>query len=160
MYQRIMEILVLIMDEFEDVNLKSEQMDQVSENLIERGYTEQEINTAFYWLHNRLRISSEASAKKTQIDDVRETSHRVLHSLEKRYINAEAFGYLLQLKHLKLITIQDMEDIIERIYILDFRPATIDDIRMLVQSIIFEEGSNWAGNFRSLAAHQKTETCH
>ncbi len=160
MYHRIMELLVLIMDEFSDSNWKAEEMDQVSENLIERGYTEQEINTAFYWLYYRFDLQGGTPAQKVEIEEAAETSHRVLHNMERRYIEPEAFGYLLQLKHLKIISQREIEEIIERLFILDFQPATVEDVKSMVQSFIFEEGVSLPGILRSFEAPQKGETYH
>lgn len=160
MYQRIMEILVLLMDEFEGKNWKTDQMDQMSENLIQRGYTEQEINTAFYWLYHRFDWDSKAPPYLLDIHDPADTSHRVLHSLEQSYVTPEAFGYLLQLKHLKLITSKEMEEIIERLLILDIQPSGVEDVKSIVQSMLFEDGGLWSGNFRSIGPLNRGETYH
>ncbi len=160
MYQRIMEILVLIMDEFGSEKWHVEEMVQVSENLIERGYTEQEINTAFTWLHHRFQFDASLPADNVAIGEPEGTSHRVLHTLEQRYLNPEAHGYLLQLKHLSLIDSRELEEVIERLFILDFQPATVEDVAMIVQSMLFEEGGFGAGNLHLLAVTKKEETYH
>ena len=69
MYQRIMEILVLLMDEIDSENWNVEEMDQLSEDLIRRGYTEQEINTAFYWLNQRFSWNSSAPTQKLNLNE-------------------------------------------------------------------------------------------
>ncbi len=160
MYHRIMEILVFLMDEFGGTNWQPEQMNQVSDDLIQRGYTEQEINTAFYWLYNRFGWDSSTATYTLDINDPTETSHRVLHTQEQRYISPEAFGYLLQLKHLKLITSKDVEEIIERVLILDLQLATVEEVKMIVQSILFEDSDPLTANFQSLESTKKGETYH
>ncbi|MBU1882009.1 DUF494 family protein, partial [bacterium] len=82
MYQRIMEILILLMDELGGSSSSLDEMDQLSDDLIERGYTEQEINTAFYWLYNRFQKESTPLYHKFDITPPEESAHRVLHTLE------------------------------------------------------------------------------
>lgn len=160
MYQRIMEILVLLMDEIDGENWNVDEMDQLSEDLIRRGYTEQEINTAFYWLNQRFSWNSNTPAQKVNITEPAETSYRVLHSLEQKYLEVEAYGYLLQLRHLNLITTTEMEEVVERLVILDYRSASVEDVKIMVQSLLFEEGNFWPGSLRSLGTNDKGETFH
>jgi uncharacterized protein Smg (DUF494 family) len=160
MYQRIMEILVFLMDEIGSETWKVEEMDQLSEDLIQRGYTEQEINTAFYWLNHRLSWNNDTPAHKININQPAETSSRVLHSLEQQYLEPKAYGYLLQLRHLNLITTSEMEEVVERLVILEYRSASIDDVKAMVQSLLFEEGNFWTGSLRSMGLNDKGETYH
>jgi uncharacterized protein Smg (DUF494 family) len=155
-----MEILVLLMDEFGTDKDSLEKMDQVSEDLIERGYTEQEINTAFYWLHHRFHEENAETPQKTTLQHPADKSHRVLHAYERRHVTPEAFGHLLQLRHLDLITWQEMEEIIERLLILGIQSASVDDVKAMVQSVLFEEGNTWGGSLFSHNASGKTETYH
>lgn len=161
MYQRIMEILVLLMDELNGETWKADQITQFSEDLIQRGYTEQEINTAFYWLYNRFNWDSTASPHQAlDINEQSESSHRVLHTTEQRLLTPEAYGYLLQLKHLKLIASREIEEVIERLLILDIQPANIEDVKVVVQSMMFEEGGFWIDQLRPLGLSQKGESYH
>ncbi len=160
MYQRIMEILVLLMDEFGTDRDSLEKMDQVSEDLIEKGYTEQEINTAFYWLHHRFNEENADTPPKSALQQPAAISHRVLHAYEQRHVTPEAFGHLLQLRHLNLISWQEMEEIIERLLILGIQSATVDDVKAMVQSVLFEEGNTWGGSLFPRDASGKAETYH
>lgn len=160
MYQRIMEILVFLMDEFNGRTWQPEQMDQVSEDLIQRGYTEQEINTAFHWLYYRLGWDNDSITYSLDINTPTETSHRLLHRQEKRHFTMEAFGYLLQLKHLKLITAKELEEVIERVISMDIQSASVEIVKKVVQSILFEEESSSASGIKPLQPPQKGETYH
>ncbi len=160
MYHRIMEILVLLMDELSDRTWETDQINQFSEDLIQRGYTEQEINTAFYWLYNRFNWDNANPHQALDVNDQSESSHRVLHIIEQRLLTPEAFGYLLQLKHLKLISARDIEEVIERLLILDIQPANVEDVKVVVQSMMFEEGGFWVDQLRPLGLSQKGESYH
>jgi len=75
-------------------------------------------------------------------------------------LTPEAFGYLLQLKHLKLISARDIEEVIERLLILDIQPANVEDVKVVVQSMMFEEGGFWVDQLRPLGLSQKGESYH
>ena len=140
MYQRIMELLVLLMDEYGSQSLQSDQLGTISEDLIRRGFTEQEIKTAFFWLHQRFgRAGGISGIKSRVIREPANTSFRILNTFERRCFSTEAFGYLLHLLNVKLISLRDMELIIERVLMLDLAPASLEDSKMLVQSVLFED---------------------
>ncbi|TKJ41528.1 hypothetical protein CEE37_02905 [candidate division LCP-89 bacterium B3_LCP] len=155
-----MEILVLLMDEFGDDKWQFDHMDQVSEDLIQRGYTEQEINTAFYWLYNRFGWEDATPPYSLHIDDATGSSYRVLHPQEQRLITPESYGFLLQLSYLKLISPRDIEEVIERVAMLDLKSATVDEIKPIIQSILFEENNMWGNKYKGLNLSQKGETYH
>lgn len=160
MYHRIMELLVLLMDEFGKANFQSDQMDHISEDLIRRGYTEQEINTAFFWLYHRFWGEGENSFPQTlDIQEPSDTSHRVLNSIEQRYITPEAFGYILQLRSLNLIDSREMERIIERTIMLDAIPAGLEEVKMVAQSVLFEDSMQW-NDSRPMGPPGPSETFH
>ncbi|MBU0517928.1 DUF494 domain-containing protein [bacterium] len=160
MYQRIMEILILLMDELGGSSSSLDEMDQLSDDLIERGYTEQEINTAFYWLYNRFQKESTPLYHKFDITPPEESAHRVLHTLEHRYVSPAAFGFLIQLQHLNLITSLELEEVIDRATALGLQSASVEDVRMILQTILFEDNGFWAGTLRAYGIHRDDETYH
>ena len=161
MYQRIMELLVLLMDEYGSQSLQSDQMGAISEDLIRRGFTEQEINTAFFWLHQRFGRAGEISGIKSRvIQKPADTSFRILNTFERRCFSTEAFGYLLHLLNVKLISLRDMELIIERVLMLDLAPAHLNDAKMLVQSVLFEDAQVGWISPRLSGPYNQNETYH
>jgi len=161
MYQRIMELLVLLMDEYGSQSLQSDQMGTISEDLIRRGFTEQEINTAFFWLHQRFGRAGEASGIQSRvIQEPADTSFRILNTFERRCFSTEAFGYLLHLLGVRLISLRDVELIMERVLMLDLAPASLDDSKMLVQSVLFEDTHIGWISPRPSTAFGQSETYH
>jgi len=74
-------------------------------------------------------------------------------------IEPDAFGYLLQMRHLGLLNDFDFEFTIEKALSLGTTTVTIDDIKTIAASLIFntEPGQNsWDGFF----FHQGTNTIH
>jgi uncharacterized protein Smg (DUF494 family) len=160
MYHKIMEILVLLMDEFGTQTWKPEQVDQFNEHLIQHGYTEQEINSAFYWLYNRFGWDNGAPLSKVVLNLPQEDSSRVLNPIEQRFVSPEAFGYLLQLRYMHLLTAREMEEVIERSQLLDFQRASVDEIKVVVQSLLFDEGAAPIGFAKPSSYTGRGETCH
>lgn len=161
MYNRIMEILVLLMDKFGDRSWEVDQIDQLNNDLIERGYTEHEINTAFTWLYNRFGDDSGGKPlRKIESLEPGEMSHRVLHEAESRYITPAAFGYLLQLRHLRLIGLKEMESIIERSLLFAVQPVSLEEIKSIAHLVLFEDNGPWNGHLKLIVPSRRGETYH
>ncbi|RJP76562.1 MAG: DUF494 family protein [Candidatus Zixiibacteriota bacterium] len=158
MYHRIMELLVLLMDEFGGGSLQTEQMDHISEDLLSRGYTEQEISAAFFWLYHRFGEEHGDASPARDFQPPADTSHRALNSIEQRYISPEAFGYLLQLRHVGLISMMEMEKILERAMLLGLVPVGLDEMKLITQAELFGDGRLWSAGMSS--ASNKGDTVH
>ncbi|GBD92827.1 hypothetical protein BMS3Abin05_00402 [bacterium BMS3Abin05] len=135
MNERVVEILVYLMSQIRADNDKIDRIDGMSKELRNQGYTENEINTAFSWLFEKIQTNQEEIFDEPQF----ELRHgfRVLHEAEKVVIHPEAHGYLIQLKELGIITQSDMEQIIERAMMLGVSSVTDDDIKSIVVSLLF-----------------------
>jgi len=73
-----------------------------------------------------------------------EGSNRVLHDVEKLVLIPEAYGYILQLRYLELLSDFDIEVLIDRALSLGTPTITVDDIKSIAASIIFGGESNAA----------------
>jgi len=161
MVHRIVELLVLLMDEFGGSGPQVDQMDHISEDLLRRGYTEQEINAAFYWLSQRfVQKASVGATKSLDVQKPADSSYRVLSPLEQRYVTPEAFGHLLHLQSLKLIGARELERILERILILDLAPAGLEDVKMVTQSVLLEDQESWQSAMRTPGSAGTREIFH
>jgi len=135
MNERVVEILIFLMQEIRENRRGMEHIDGISKDLVQQGYTENEINAAFSWLFERFESDTEKiyASKK----DFRLQSYRVLHDVEKLVISTEAYGYILQLQRLSLIDQSDVEQIIERAMMLGGGRIGINDIKSIVASMFF-----------------------
>ena len=112
LYEKIIEIIVFLLGELK----KNKQLAEIDlENLSSLGYTQNEINTAFGWIYSKIY----AGEKIFNEDTIKSRSFRMLHDVEKNVIAPEAYGYLIQLKELGLITDMDIEVIIDKIMLSD-----------------------------------------
>lgn len=153
MQERIIEIIVYLLEEFQQKQ-NNEKYTDLSKELLSRGYTESEINFAFSWIFNHLQKSSEEKLEFSFEKD----SIRILHDLEKLVIAPEAYGYLLQLLHLGMIKEVDMEDVIEKALSIGSTHITLEDIKSMAASVIFNPETN--PSLDGFFFHQGTNTIH
>ena len=143
--EKVMEIIVLLMKHMQDEQGRFNDIADVSQTLVGYGYTQQEVNTAFAWLFERLQAQA-----ATIVDTTKPLSHkpnRVLHTIEQLTISPEAYGYLIELRELGLIDHAQTELIIERAMLTGARSITKDDIKAIAASILldpeFGQNSIW-----------------
>lgn len=141
MQERIVEIIVYLIHEMQTDKRLGEIDLRV---LSDKGYTQNEISTAFSWLFDKIHLGdnilSEGSRRLPH-------SHRVLHESERSVITPEAHGYLLQLRELRLLDDMDIELAIDRIMMAGFGSVGIDEMKSVIASIIFDyDDSNRIGS--------------
>ncbi len=141
MYEKIVEILIYMLSEVRKTNKPLGEID-ISQ-LADKGYTEAEISTAFNWLFDRLRG---ANISHAPVLDQGTDSFRVLHAAEQHIIAPEAFGLLLQLRQLGLISEPELELIIERAMVNGLERQDAADIHDIVVSVLFDS-DNLRGQF-------------
>lgn len=148
MHEKVMEILVLLMKHMQDGQGRFNNIADVSHTLEGSGYTQQEVNTAFTLLFERLQVETETLVDSTQ--PLRPKSNRILHTIERMVISPEAYGYLIQLRELGLIDDVQTEMIIERTMLTGSRHITQDDMKTIAASILLDmDGSVWSGQVPS-----------
>lgn len=135
MSERVVEILMYIMQEIRKESQDSRHLKLISNDLIEKGYTDSEISSAFSWLLSRIKSDSEEIVPNHGPSLKR--SFRILHEIEHSVISMAAFGYLIQLKELGIINELDIEHILEKAVMLSTSRVTIGDVKTIVASILF-----------------------
>ena len=134
MNERVVEILIFIMSEIRSNRKVSGKLDILSKSLIQQGYTESEISSAFTWLLDRLKNDSEEVVE--QKNPLLKSSFRHLHEIERSIIAVEAYGYIIQLKELGIIDESDVEQILERAMMMGASEITTGDIKSIVASML------------------------
>ena len=146
--ERIMEILVFLLAEMRshkaltEIDLKP---------LSQRGFSENEISTAFSWLFDKIALTggfddspllfATPFGNPRSIDSSRplaDGSVRIYHDVESSVIGKDAHGYLLQVHALGLLSDTDMEFIIDRIMMAGVTNAPLDEVKELVASTVFD----------------------
>lgn len=154
MQERIIEIIIYLLEEFRHQQ-SDETYHDLSSELISRGYTEHEINYAFSWVFNHLQKKTADSQEHFKYS---ENSNRVLHDVERMVISTDAYGYLLQLKYLGIISDYELENVVDRLLSLGTSSVSLDDVKAITASMLLGSDSNngWDGVF----FHPGTNTIH
>lgn len=144
MNERVVEILVYIMNQIRSNKGDLNQLEVLSQDLLNRGYSQNEISSAFSWLLDKIRNNFEELVKNSGPSS--SFSFRILHDLEQMIITPEAFGYLLQLKALELLDDYDVEQIIERAMMLGTTQVDLDQLKAIIASVISQQNSTFDGD--------------
>jgi len=135
--ERIVEILMYVLSEVQRTKKPLGEIDFSS--LVQKGYTQDEIVTACSWLQDRLHSDTKIFSRPAgQQSD----SFRILHNAEKYVISSDAYGYLIQLRQLNLISVNELEVIIDRAMLSGFEQLTVDEIKAIVASVILDVERN------------------
>ncbi|MBM3326638.1 MAG: DUF494 domain-containing protein [Calditrichaeota bacterium] len=132
MEQHIVEILVILMRAYPEGDIRPDDFEPLANNLISLGYTQNEIETALFWFYNRV----EYRRSTVKPDGLSETSFRCLNDYEKMVLTPEAYGYLIELNHLGLLTLGEMDTIIERAVVMGGNRVDADDIKLFIAAHI------------------------
>ncbi|MDX9759793.1 MAG: DUF494 family protein [Bacteroidota bacterium] len=141
MQERIVEIIVYLIHEMQtDKRLGEIDLGALSD----RGYTQNEISTAFSWLFDKIHLGDNILAEGNRSQP---HSHRVLHDSERAVITPQAYGYLLELRELRLLDDMDIELAIDRIMMAGFGSVGVGEMKSVIASIIFDyDDSNRIGS--------------
>lgn len=145
MNERVVEILIYIMSEIRRNHSVSQKLDILSKNLIKQGYTESEISSALTWILDR--IDDENGGTLQRIAAPSKHSFRHLHEIERTVVTVEAYGYLIQLKELAIIDDLEFEQILERALMLGSSQISIDDVKAIVVSVLFNPENFLEGKY-------------
>lgn len=131
MNERIIEIILYLITRLQK-NSEIRQTDFA--RLTDDGYSEAEIGAAFSWIAGREVIG----VSPTQIETGK--SFRVLHEMERRLFRPEAWGYVLQLVGIGLITSAQVEAVIEHARMIAFEPLMVKEVKQIAANLLMESG--------------------
>ena len=129
MNERIIEIILYLITRLQ-ANDDIKQSDVMQ--LTDGGYSDAEIGAAFSWI----------ARKETDVDeDIRSIpglGFRVLHRAEKHLFTSEAWGYLIQLVSLSIISANNLEDIIDHAMMIASHRLQLEDVRRLASNVLMD----------------------
>lgn len=142
MDEKLAEIIIAVVDRLVDIGEQSETVASLTEFLMREGYTAGEINNAFMFLYHSIdeRFFDEGTIT---LGMSHKGTVRVLNDFERSFISAEAYGYILQLSQLGLLTDLQVEEVIERAIYYCSEKVEINDLKQIVPSIILEGASGF-----------------
>lgn len=134
MNERVVEILIYIMSAIRKNHNVTHKLDLLSDNLIQQGYSESEISSAFTWLLDRLNHESEELIERQS--PTLKSSFRHLHEVERAVISTESYGYIIQLVELGIVDNMDVEQVLERALMLGTSEVEVNDIKSIVAAML------------------------
>ncbi|KAA3635784.1 MAG: DUF494 family protein [Calditrichaeota bacterium] len=134
MRNRILEIVVFLMDYMRKQADHNPAPDDISLELKDLGYSEQEIDTAYKWFLDQ--YNSTIEEYYSDFPDYL-TSTRILTEEEMYQISPEAHGFLLKLLNTRILDSEQFETIIERIILLSGEQINLEQMKLIVSSVIF-----------------------
>lgn len=150
MQDKILEIVVYLMNQLSDHQGTINNIDEMSADLRSMGFTDKEISSAYSWLLKHFEDYPESfSIPKNKIDG---GSVRILSDAERKIIMPDAYGYLLQLRQLHLLSAEQLELILDRCALFSSDPIDIEEIKFFASAAMFETGSSempfaiWTGD--------------
>ena len=151
MRNRILEIVVFLIDYMQGANTPGSGSDDVSSVLEAEGYSEDEISSAYSWL-----LQHYDSAPEQYFSDFppSPTSVRILTPSERTQLSSQAQGFLLKLLHLSLIDSEQLEMVLERVSTFGPRAVNLDQMKLIASSVVLED----LEDFESVSLSQHNET--
>lgn len=108
-------------------------MSDITLELEQAGFNNQDISSAFDWFNHLEKIS-----EKTKLED--DKSLRVLSQKEYEKISKEAFTFLKFLIDAKILNSNEFEIILDQIMILNQNSINIDEMRWIVMMTLWKSG--------------------
>ncbi len=143
MRNRILEIVVFLMDYMRDEPDRQSEADDVSMALRNLGYSEQEISSAYSWFLEQFKGTPEQFFSKFPKDHA---SQRILTEAERMYVSSDAYGLLLKLLSSSVITSEHFEAIIERAVFFATEPITVEQMKIIASAVVFNESDDFEGS--------------
>jgi len=133
---RILEIVVFLMDYMSQGLGHPSSTDDFSSALRSMGYSDSEISSAYFWLMNRFDETPERL-----FSDFRQShqSNRILTSAERARLTTDGYGFLIKLLSLSLIDNEQFESILERVSVFGADGVTSEHVKMIASSVVFGE---------------------
>ncbi len=139
MQDRILEIVVYLMNQLSEEQGSLNSIDDMSDDLRSMGFTDKEISSAYSWLLNHFEDYPESFEFRDKNNNRK--SFRVLSDIERKIISAEGYGYLLQLRQLGLLTTEQFEMILDRCALFTTDPVSSDEVKLFASATMFDTAS-------------------
>lgn len=125
-----------VIGEIQSRRIKAEEIEGISDELMERGFSQREVSTAISLFADQL----SGATKRTHVAaPAGGFSHRVLHDIERQYVGPEAHGYLIQMGHLGILEQDDMEEIIEQCMLMGNLSVGVEEMKVVVATHLLEK---------------------
>lgn len=147
MSERVMEIVAYIVNAMQSSLDEAifGQFENLSTVLIEQGYTENEINSAFSWLIEKIPPDMDGEYSIEQVPP--DQQDRTWYNFNKSAFTPTGSNYLIQLHELDIIGEEEIEQILDHSHRHGKHGISIYEIKAMVSSLIFNTNPIMEGSF-------------
>lgn len=136
MRDRILEIVVFLIDYMQEHREQVSDIDDISSILETMGYQDDEISAAYSWLMDRINPEAEEYFASFPL---RHSSTRVLTASERALLSTEAQGFLFKLVNLGLIDDEQFEIVLDRLSVMSAASVTEEEIKTVASAVLFHD---------------------
>jgi len=130
------------MDSMRENKGKVANLSDISPDLLDLGFTNDEITRAYGWFTDRLSAGSNLFDGFSRL----QSSQRILSAQERLQVDIEAHGFLLNLMNFGIIDPLQFEMILDKAFVYGTRPVTLDQMKWLASGVVFDEFSSDDGD--------------
>jgi uncharacterized protein Smg (DUF494 family) len=135
MQERIDEIIRFLIEEISQLSDPvGLDLKKLSDMLLKEGYTEREIHKAVEWVITNL--NNDQLSESAKPHSRQQPSLRILISEEQNFFTAEAYGYLIQLQSLGIVNALQVEQIIERCFLMGMNRVDVEGLKSVISQIL------------------------
>jgi hypothetical protein len=129
---RIWEIVFYLMDNLRSPATDAPSLSDISGDLRNLGYSEDEISSAYTWMLDN--VSGTNGVVFTELATIRPW-HRVLSPSERAHFTPRAFAHLMKLTHSGDLDGQNLEEILDRVEFLGALPVDLEQLDAIARAI-------------------------
>ncbi len=158
MQQKIIEIIEFLIAEIDRLQEPHfPDLDSLSKKLLEKGYTEKDIEEAVEWISEFIdRTDAKAGDKQNLLTN--KSALRMLNGFEKKMFSSEAHGFLLQIQKLGLVSASQIEQIIDRCMMIGMEGISLEEVKAVTVQFLIGKETGFADT--NAVFHPGNETIH
>ncbi|HNR66520.1 MAG TPA: DUF494 family protein [bacterium] len=154
MNKNILRILAHILQEMKSPDFDDTDLQTITEMLMDRGFSEEEVMQAISWL-DELEEDDYHAIDQDDFLHLPRPIWRQMNALEKDIISPSAFSYLFRLRESGMIADAEMERIIDRATRLDLQQVNVEEMKDLVAVVLLDVEKNASDGYFQFFVNQQ-----
>lgn len=142
MDSRIWEIVFYLMDNLRSPTSEAPSLSEISGDLRNLGYSEDEISSAYSWMLDN--VSGTHGVVFTELSATRPW-HRMLSPAERAHFTPRAYAYLMAMINSGDLDSQNLEEILDRVEFLGALPVDPEQLEAIARAIETEVPDHYSG---------------
>lgn len=144
MDSRILEIVFYLMDHFEEGDGQSVSISDFSADLKTLGYSEEEISSAYNWVMDHFTgVGENLYSGFSEAPG----ACRILTEIERARLSPEAYGLLIKLTNVGVLSGEQFERVLDRITLMTTLSIGVEQTKLLVTAVLFNEHTEFDSEF-------------